>query len=75
VSKNKKNGQIIKTPTLKQKLKHHYTKRNDGVFAVNKEHSNFSLFVVNRFLMFSISRLNVEESFIEKLQIQSRERL
>jgi hypothetical protein len=76
VSKNKKKGQIIETLTLKQKVKHCYTKRNDGVFTVDKEHKNFSfLFVVNMFLLFSISRMNIEESFIEKLQKQSREKL
>jgi hypothetical protein len=74
MSKNKKNGQVIKTLTLKQKVKHHYTKQDDGTFIINKEQNNSSfLFSVNKFLSFSISRMNTKESFVEKLQRQSRE--
>jgi hypothetical protein len=54
----------------------HYTKQNDGIFAISKEHNNSSLlFFANKFLLFFISRMSVEESFAEKLQRQSRERL
>jgi hypothetical protein len=51
-------------------------KWNDGVFAVGKEQNNFFfLLAINKFLLFSISRMNMEESFVEKLQKNSKERL
>jgi hypothetical protein len=37
VSKNMKKKQIIKTLTLKQKVKRHYTKKDDGVSIADKE--------------------------------------
>jgi hypothetical protein len=37
VSKKKKKGQVIKTLTLKQKVKHNYTKWDNGVSANDKE--------------------------------------
>jgi hypothetical protein len=71
--KNKKKGQIIKTLTLKWKVKRHYMKRDDGVSTVGKKQNN-SLFLlaINNFLSFSIFRMNVEESFVEKLQKNSK---
>jgi hypothetical protein len=68
MSKNKKKGQVIITLTLKRKVKCHYTKQNDGIFAIDKEQNNSSfLFSTNKFLLFSISKMNIKESFIEKL--------
>jgi hypothetical protein len=49
VSKNKKKGQIIKTLTLKWKVKHHYMKRDDGIYIIDKEQNNFLfLFSANK---------------------------
>jgi hypothetical protein len=76
VSKNKKKWQIIQTLTLKQKVKHHYTKRGDGIFDVDKEQNDYSFsFFVNKFLTFYISKMSTKENFVEKLQKQSRKRL
>jgi hypothetical protein len=76
MSKNKKKRQIIKTLTLKHKMKHHYTKWNNGIFVADKENSDsLSPFSANKFLPFSISRMSVEENFVEKLQRQSKKRL
>jgi hypothetical protein len=56
------------TLTLKWKMKCNYTKRDDGVYANDKEQKNSSfLFFANKFLSFSISRMSIEESFVEKL--------
>jgi hypothetical protein len=72
VLKNKKKRQVIKTLTLKQKVKHHYMKQDDGVCKIDKEQNNYLfLFFVNKFLLFSVSRMKIEESFFEKLQKQS----
>jgi hypothetical protein len=76
VSKNKKKGQVIKTLTLKRKVKHHYTKRNDGISIVNKKQNNFSfLFFANKSLLFFVSKMSIEKSFVEELHKQSRKRL
>ncbi len=76
MSKKKRKGQIIKTLTLKWKVKCHYMKQSDGVFLASKEHNNslFS-FSTNMFLSFSISKMSTKESFVEKLQRQFREKL
>ncbi len=66
--KNKKKGQVIKTLTPKQVMKCHYTKWNDGISTIDKEQNNYSfLFFANKFLLFSISKMNAKESFVEKL--------
>jgi hypothetical protein len=75
VLKNKKKGQVIQTLTLKQKVKRHYTRRYDGVFTTSKAHNNFSFsFFANKFMSFSIYKMNVEESFVENLQKQSKDK-
>jgi len=54
----------------------HYTKWNDGLSVNGKKQNNFLfLFSINKFLLFSISGMNVEEKIVEKLQRQSREKL
>jgi hypothetical protein len=74
VSKNKKKGQIIKTLTLRWKVKHHYMKQDDGISTIDKEKNNSSfLFSTNKFLSFSISRMNTKENNIEKFQRQFKE--
>jgi hypothetical protein len=61
---------------LKWNVKCHYTKQDDSVFVINKECNNSSfLFSTNKFVMFLISRMSVEESIVEKLQRQLREKL
>jgi hypothetical protein len=48
-------------------------KQNDYISKGYKQHTASSfLFSANRFLSFFVSKINVEESFIEKLQGQSR---
>ncbi len=57
-------------------MKRHCTKQDNGIFATDKKNNDslFSFFA-NKFLSFSISKMNAEENFVEKLQRQSRERL
>jgi hypothetical protein len=67
VTKKQKNGQIIKTLTLKQKVKCYFTKQDDYVSKEGKQQSASSFsFSANKFLSFFVSRLSVEESFVEK---------
>jgi hypothetical protein len=64
-----KKGQIIKTLTLKQKVKHHYMKQDDGISTTRKQHNASSfLFPSSKFLSLFFSRMNAKESFVEKLQ-------
>ncbi len=51
-------------------MKCHFMKRSDNVLKDSK-HQNNSLFSFfrSRFQSFLISRMNVEENFVEKLQI------
>jgi hypothetical protein len=57
-------------------VKHHYTNQDDGVSKINKEQNNYLfLFFANKILLCSISRMKIEESFVEKLQKQSKEML
>jgi hypothetical protein len=56
MSKNKKKGQIIKTLTLKWKMKRHYMKRSDGISTASKEQNDSSFsFFANKFFSFFIS--------------------
>lgn len=44
-------------------------KRGDGISAVDKKHNDLSFsFFANKFFSFSISRMSVEENFVEKIQ-------
>ncbi len=66
MSKNKKKGQVIKILTLKEKVKHNYTKQNDGVYANDKKQKNSSfLFSANKFLSFSISKMNIKKALLK----------
>jgi hypothetical protein len=69
VSKNQKKGQIIKTLTLKQKMKRHFTKRDGCISEGGKQQiaSSFS-FSANKFLSFFVSKMSAKEIFVEKLQ-------
>jgi len=51
-------------------------KRGDGISTFDKENNDslFSFFA-NKFLSFLISRMSANESFVEKLQRQSKEKL
>jgi hypothetical protein len=44
-------------------------KRDDGISTTNKEHNNAS------FLLFSIARMSVKESFVEKFFFKCKEKL
>jgi uncharacterized membrane protein YobD (UPF0266 family) len=51
-------------------------KRDDCILEGGKQYNTSSiLFFANKFLSFFVSRMNVEESFVKKLQTQSKERL
>jgi hypothetical protein len=51
-------------------------KGDDCILEGDKQHYTSSfMFFTNKFLSFFVSRMSVEESFIKKLQIQSKERL
>jgi hypothetical protein len=70
---NKRKGQIIRTLIRKWKVKGHYMKRDDGISTTNKEHNNaLFFFPSNKFLLFSISRMNAKKSFVEKLKNKCR---
>jgi hypothetical protein len=57
-------------------MKHCITKRDDCILEGDKQYNTSSFsFYVNKFLSFFVSRMSVEESFVEKLQRQSRKRL
>jgi hypothetical protein len=74
--KKSENRKIIKTLTLKRKVKHHFRKQNDCITKGNKQQSTFSFsFFASKFLSFFVFRMNVEEIFVEKLQKQSKKRL
>jgi len=75
VSNNVKKIQIIKTLALKWKVKRHFMKWNDNALEGDKHYGNFFLFYTNRFQLFFVSKMSVEESFMEKLRIQSKEKL
>jgi hypothetical protein len=54
---------------LKRKVKRHFMKRGDYVSKDNKHHNNsLFLFSTSKFQSFFISKMGVEESFVEKLQ-------
>ncbi len=60
---------------LKQKLKHHFMKWGDNVSEDNKNYSDFLFsFSTTKFHSFFVSRMNVEESFMDKLQRQSKKK-
>jgi hypothetical protein len=67
MSKNKKMGQVIKTVTVKWKVKHDYMKQDDGISTTKKKQNFLFLCFANIFLSFSISRMGTQESFIENL--------
>jgi hypothetical protein len=49
-------------------MKHHYTKIGDGIYVANKEQNDYLfLFFVNKFMSFSISKMNTEKNFVENL--------
>jgi hypothetical protein len=57
-------------------MKCYFIKRDDCILEGDKQQSTFSFSLsTNKFLSFFISKMNVEESFIKKLQRQSKERL
>jgi hypothetical protein len=61
---------------LKQKMKCHFMKWNDNILE-GDGHQNDYLFLLStsKFQLFFISRIGVEENFVENLQRQSREKL
>ncbi len=61
---------------LKRKVKRHFMKQGDNTSKGSK-HYNDSLFLfsTSKFELFFVSKMNVEKSFVEKLQRQSREKL
>jgi hypothetical protein len=72
VSKNKKK----KTLTLRWKVKCDFIKQDDFILEGGKQHSASSfLFFTNKYLSFFVSKMIVEESFVEKLERQSKEKL
>ncbi len=50
--KNKKKGQVIKTLTLKQKMKRHYMRQDDVSTNDKKQNNSSFLFSINKFLLF-----------------------
>jgi len=57
-------------------MKCYFIKRDDYILEGDKQQSTFSFSLsTNKFLSFFISKMNVEESFIKKLQRQSKEKL
>jgi hypothetical protein len=75
VSKKEEKRQIIKTLTLKQKVKCHFMKSCDCISEGDKQYSDFLFFSTSRFLLVFVSRMSVEESFVEKLKRQFRGKL
>jgi len=52
--------------TLKQKMKCHFMKQDDYISEGSTQHSAFSfLFFTNKFLLFFVSKMSVEESLAE----------
>jgi hypothetical protein len=50
-------------------VKHHYTKKGDGIYVIGREQNYFLfLFSTNKFLSFVVSRMSVEKNFVEKMQ-------
>ncbi len=75
MSKNQKKGKIIKTLTSKRKVKCHYMKQDDRISTSEKQQNSSSfLFSLNKFLSFIVSKMSTKDSFVEKLQKQSREK-
>ncbi len=57
-------------------MKCYFIKQDDYILEGDKQQSTFSFSLsTNKFLSFFISKMNVEESFIKKLQRQSKEKL
>jgi hypothetical protein len=68
MSNNVKKMQIIKMLALKQKVGHHFMKRGDNVSKGGNHQSDFLFsFSINKFQSFFVSRMSVEEKFMEKL--------
>ncbi len=59
---------------LKRKVKCHFMKQGDNTSKGGK-HYNFFWFSTSRFQSFFVSKMSGEESFVEKLQRQFREKL
>jgi hypothetical protein len=72
VSKNKKKGQVIKTSTLKRKVKCHCITRDDGISVNDKGQKK--LFVII-FCKQVFCCFPSPKSFVEKLQRQCKEKL
>ncbi len=61
---------------LKRKVKHHFMKCGDNISEGGKHQNDYLFsFSTNKFKSFFISRMNVEESLVEKLQRQFRQKL
>ncbi len=61
---------------LKQKVKHHFMKCGDNISKGGKHYNNsLFLFSKNKFQSCFVSRMSVEESLVEKLQRQFKEKL
>jgi hypothetical protein len=74
--KKHKKRQIIKTLTVKQEVKRSFMKRHDYIVEGGKQRSASSFsFSINKFPSFFLSKMSVDESFVEKLRRQSKERL
>jgi hypothetical protein len=50
-------------------------KSHDCISKGSKQYSDFLFFSTSRFLLVFVSRMSVEESFVEKLQRQFKEKL
>jgi hypothetical protein len=62
--------------TLKRKVKHHFMKWKKYISEGCKDqNASLFLFSTSKWLSVFVSKMSVEESFVEKLQIQFRERL
>jgi len=67
--KKSKKGQIINMLTLKQKVKCHFMKWGEYVSKGSNDNNTYLfLFSTRKWLLFFISKMNVEKNLVEKLQ-------
>jgi hypothetical protein len=71
----KKKAQIIKTLTLKWKMKQHFMKQDDYSLKGGKQHSASSFsFSINKFLSFFVSIMNLQNKVLLKICKNNPER-
>ncbi len=56
-------------------MKRHFMKWDDNALEGDIHYGDYFLFSTNRFQLFFVSKMSAEESLMEKLQMQSREKL